>query len=211
MAQAISLPAEARGRAGKGNARACRRAGRIPAIIYGERKEARMIAVGENALLKQLKQRGFHAHVFEIDVGGEKEKVLARDVQYHPVSGRPLHVDFLRFAATSEIDIEVEIAFLNEEKCPGVKKGGVLNVVRYSIELTCRPDAIPERLQFDLSGMDIGDAIHAEDLPLPANVRLAAGEAGETIASITQPTSERAETAAEEVAAPDAETAAKAS
>ncbi len=192
MSETISLAAEVRGRAGKGGARATRRAGSVPAIIYGNRQEPVMIAVSGAQLGLQLRKPGFMTHVFEIDLGGRKERVLPRDVQTDPVSGRPLHVDFMRFAADTKFTVEVAVHFINEDKAPGLKQGGVLNIVQHSIELVCRPDAIPEAVTVDLTGLDLGDVIHLHGLSLPADVELGEADPNATIASIAAPTVEQA-------------------
>jgi large subunit ribosomal protein L25 len=191
MSDVVTLAAEVRGRAGKGGARETRRTGRIPAVIYGNRQEPVSIALDATVLGKLLRRPGFMSHVFEIAVaGGARERVLPREVQHDPVSGRPLHVDFMRFSATTRINVDVEVRFENETKSPGLKKGGVLNVVLHTIELVCRPDAIPEFIPVDLSGLEIGDVVHLDAVTLPADVELGDTDPQATIASITAPSSE---------------------
>lgn len=190
MSDLLTLNAEIRSRAGTGGARETRRGGRIPAVIYGDAQDVLMISLDAGELGRHLRRPGFLTHVFEIDVGGNKERVLPRDVQQDPVSGRPLHVDFMRFGAGTKITVEVDIEFLNEDKAPGLKKGGVLNVVMRSIELVCRPDAIPQSVTVDLAGLDVGDVIHVGAVALPAGAELADTEA--TVASIAAPTTEAA-------------------
>ncbi|MFO1146084.1 MAG: 50S ribosomal protein L25/general stress protein Ctc [Rhodospirillales bacterium] len=198
MADVFSLAAEVRGRAGKGGAREQRRSGRIPAIIYGNKQEPLMIALDGAEMLKHLRRPGFMAHVFEIAVGGRKERVLPREVQHDPVSGKPLHVDFMRFSATTRVDVEVAVRFENEEKSPGLKRGGVLNIVQHSIVLICKPDAIPEYVTVDLDGLDMGDVVHANAITLPEGVEFSEDDPQATIASIAAPSTE-------EVAEPEAE------
>ena len=206
MADVVTLAAEARGRAGKGGAREQRRAGRIPAVIYGDRQEPLMIALDSTEMLKQLRRPGFMAHVFEIVIGGRKERVLPREVQHDPVSGKPLHIDFMRFSASTRINVAVEVRFENEDKAPGLKKGGVLNVVHHTIELICKPDAIPEFIRVDLTGLEMGAVIHLDALTLPPDVEIGEDDPQATIASVAAPsTGEVAEPAAEE----EAETAEK--
>jgi large subunit ribosomal protein L25 len=197
MSDTIPLTAEVRARAGKGGARETRRAGRIPAIIYGNRQEPMMIAVDEAQLNLQLRKPGFMAHVFEIELAGRKERVLPRDVQNDPVSGRPLHVDFMRFSAETRVTVAVEVRFVNDDKAPGLRLGGVLNVVQHSIDLVCRPDAIPEAITVDLTGLQLGDVIHLDGVSLPADVELGESDPKATIASIAAPTSEVVAEAAE--------------
>jgi large subunit ribosomal protein L25 len=199
MSDVVSLVADVRGRAGKGGAREQRRAGRIPAVIYGNNQEPMLIAIDGTELYKHLRRPGFLSHVFEINLGGVKERVLPRQVQHDPVSGKPLHVDFMRFSETTTFHVQVEVKFENEAKSPGLKKGGVLNIVHHTLDLVCMPDAIPESIIVDLTGLDLGDVIHADSLNLPAGVELGEADPEETIASIAAPsTAEAAEETVEE-------------
>jgi large subunit ribosomal protein L25 len=200
MADTISLAAEARERAGKGAARQTRRDGRIPAVIYGNKQAPVMISLESKGLLKQIRGHGFFSHVFEIDIDGTKERVLARDLQKDPVTEAPLHVDFMRFSATTTFEVDVELVFENEEESPGLKFGGVLNVVMRTIPLICRPDAIPESISVDLTGLEIGDVIHIGKLSIPASAELAitdpeATVAAPTIASVEEEEAEEGEEA----------------
>ena len=190
MADVFSLAAEVRGRAGKGGAREQRRAGRVPAVIYGNKQDPLMIALDGAEMLKHLRRPGFMTHVFEIAVDGRKERVLPREVQHDPVSGKPLHVDFMRFSATKRVDVEVVVRFANEDKSPGLKRGGVLNIVRHSIVLFCKPDAIPEYVEVDISGLDMADVVHLDALSLPEGVEIGEDDPQATIASIAAPSSE---------------------
>ncbi len=190
MTDTETLSAALRNRAGKGGARAVRREGRVPAVIYGNRQDARMISLDGAELTQQLRRPGFLTHVYEIDVDGAKERVLAREVQSDPVTGRPLHVDFMRFGAATKFTVAVEVRFENEAKSPGLKKGGVLNVVMREVELVCSPDAIPQFLSVDVAGLDIGDVVHIGALTLPAGVELAITDEDATVASIAAPTTE---------------------
>jgi large subunit ribosomal protein L25 len=188
MADTISFVAETRERAGKGAARQTRRDGRVPAVIYGNKQAPVMISLESKELLKQIRGLGFFSHVFEIDVGGNKERVLARDLQKDPVTDSPLHVDFMRFSATTRFEVDVEVVFENEEESPGLKFGGVLNVVMRTIPLICRPDAIPERIGVDLTGLEVGDVIHIGKLSIPASAELAITDPEATVATIAAPT-----------------------
>ena len=190
MANTISLAAVARERAGKGAARQTRRAGRVPAVIYGNKQAPVMISLEEKQLLKQVRALGFFSHVFEIDVAGNKEQVLARDLQKDPVTDFPIHVDFMRFSATTRFEVDVEVRFENEEESPGLKFGGVLNVVMRTIPLICRPDAIPESISVDLTGLEVGDVVHISDLKIPADTELAVADPEATVASVAPPTVE---------------------
>ena len=188
MADTISFAAETRERAGKGAARQTRRDGRVPAVIYGNKQAPVMISLESKALLKQVRGHGFFSHVFEIDVGGKKEKVLARDLQKDPVTDAPLHVDFMRFSATTRFEVDVEVMFENEEESPGLKFGGVLNVVMRTIPLICRPDAIPESISVDLTGLEVGDVVHIAKLSIPDGAELAIADPEATVATIAAPT-----------------------
>jgi len=187
MAQAHQLNAELRERAGKGAARAVRRAGRVPAVIYGNKQEPVLISLDPVDLMKEYASSGFFSHVYEIAVGGETYKVLARDLQTHPIKDHPIHVDFMRFSAKTRLAVNVYVEFTNEEECPGLKEGGVLNVVRHEVELRCSPDSIPESLIADLSGLQIGDSLHISSIALPDGVELTI-DRDFTVATIAAPT-----------------------
>ena len=160
MVQTIRIEAEAREQAGKGAARATRRGGLVPAVIYGAKQEATLIALDPRDVMKELHKGGWQSHLYEVAVkGGGTERTLMRDIQFHPVTDRPLHVDFQRLAAGQRIRVRVPVAFLNEDTCPGLKAGGVLNPVRREIEVLADPDAVPEAFQIDLAEAGIGDSL----------------------------------------------------
>ena len=188
MAEAIALAVEARDRAGKGAARATRRAGRVPAIVYGDKRPPRMVSLDPRELERHLKRTGFFSRVYEVSVDGEGERVLAREVQLHPVSDQPLHVDFLRVTADTVVNVEVEVVFEGEEACPGLRRGGVLNIVRHAVELSCSALAIPSVITASLEGLDIGDSIHISHVELPQGVRPTVTDRDFTIATIAAPT-----------------------
>ena len=187
MAQTHTLIAELRERAGKGAARAVRRAGRVPAVIYGNKQDPVLVSLEPVALMKEMHRPGFFAHVYEVAVGSDTYKVLARDLQTHPINGIPMHVDFMRFSAKTRLAVEVVVEFINEDTCPGLKAGGVLNVVRHEVELRCSPDNIPETLIADLAGLDIGDSLHISAVTLPEGVEVTV-DRDFTIATIAAPT-----------------------
>ncbi len=195
MADINVFPAEARERAGKGAARALRRDGRVPAVIYGNKIEPVLISLDPIRLHQELHKPGFFGRVFEVRVGKNRHRVLARDVQFDPVSDRPLHVDFMRFSADTRIQVEVAVNFLNEEDAPGIKRGGVLNVVRREIEMICSPESIPESIIVDLAGLEIGDSVHVSDVDIPDDVELAIADRDFTIATIAAPTAVKDEAA----------------
>lgn len=205
MADIVELPAQSRERAGKGPARATRRAGQVPGVIYGAKQDPNLIAVEERLLNKLLHQGGFFSTLFDVKVNGKAERVLARDVQFDPVSDKPVHIDFLRVSATTSVHVDVPVHFVNEDKCPGIKGGGVLNVVRHEVELTCRADAIPPHIEVDLAGLDIGDGVHISQVKLPEGVHPTITDRDFTIATIAAPTVVREETAAEQGATAEGE------
>ncbi len=188
MVDVTSVVAELRDRAGKGAARATRKAGRVPAVIYGNKQEPLMISLDPIQLTKELNSGSFFTRIYEIEAGSSKEKVLPRDVQFHPVSDRPLHVDFMRFGPKTKFNVEVNVVFENEEECPGLREGGVLNVVRYAVELRCSPDSIPESITADLTGYNIGDSIHISEITLPDGVTPTITDRDFTVATIAPPT-----------------------
>lgn len=193
MSDIISIAAERRARVGKGGAREIRRSARVPAIIYGSDREPTPISVDDRELLKQMRGGAFFSNVYEIDVAGEKHRVLARDLQRHPVSGAPMHVDFMRFSASTRVQVDVNIVFVNEEAAPGLKHGGVLNIVSHSVPLICNPSDIPQNLTVDLTGLEIGDVIHVTSLSIPASAELDIADPEATIATIAAPTVATAE------------------
>jgi len=188
MANIMSFPAEARDRAGKGAARAARREGRVPGVIYGNKQDPVMITVDPIELWKQVNAPGFFGRVYEIEVDGKTHRVLPRDLQLDPVTDQPIHVDFMRFSASTRVNVEVVVHFLNEDDCPGLRGGGVLNVVRHTVELLCAPDNIPETLEADLTGLEIGDSIHISAIALPEGVEPTIADRDFTVATIAAPT-----------------------
>ena len=188
MADIGVLAAQARSGAGKGIARAARRAGQVPAVIYGNNEEPVLITVDDRELRKTISRPGFFIHLMDIDIDGAKHRVLPRDTQLHPVTDAPLHVDFLRYNPNRKLTVEVPVTFLNEEDCPGLREGGMLNIVRHAIEILCTADAMPEGFDIDLSGLVVGDAIHASALTLTPGVELTITDRDFTIATIAAPT-----------------------
>lgn len=188
MADIMTLSAEARPRSGKGTAREARRNGRIPAIIYGNKEEPLAITVERKLLVQELGKSGFFISLLDVDVDGTKHRVLPRDTQYHPVTDVPMHVDFLRYSADRKITVEVPVHFQNEEESPGLKAGGVINIVRHAIEVLCTADQIPDGFEVDLAGLEIGDSVHASTLALPQGVELTITDRDFTIATIAAPT-----------------------
>jgi large subunit ribosomal protein L25 len=167
-------------------------------VIYGAKKEPTAIAVSEKDLTKEIHAGGFFARLYDVQVGKKKERVLARDVQFHPVTDRPIHVDFLRVSAASSVTVAVPCSFINEDVCPGLTKGGVLNVVRYELELVCRADAIPSEIEIDLTGFDFGEGVHISHVSLPDGVESAITDRDFTICTIAAPVVHTEETTEEE-------------
>jgi large subunit ribosomal protein L25 len=187
------LSAEPRAQAGKGAARAIRRSGRVPAIIYGADIDPAPISLDPRELSRALASRGFLASLVDVSVEGAVQRALPRDVQYHPVTGAPLHVDFLRVRGTSRVRVEVPVVFINREMSPGLRRGGILNVVRHAIELNCPVDSIPHRLVVDLDGLDIGNSVHISAVALPEGCRPRIADRDFTIASIAASSAVREE------------------
>ena len=187
MSETLHLPAETRERAGKGASRALRREGRTPAVIYGGNQDPIAIHVEEKELRRQLGTGHFFNSIVELTVGGEAVRTLPKDVAFHPVSERPLHADFLRVSANASVEVLVPVVFINEAKSPGLKKGGVLNIVRHELDLICEADKIPDDIAVDVSGVDIGDSIHISSVTLPAGSRSAITDRDFTIATIVAP------------------------
>jgi large subunit ribosomal protein L25 len=193
MSDTLTLPAETRERAGKGASRALRREGRVPAVVYGGKEEPLAIHVEAKELIRQLGTGHFFNSVVEVEVGGNKFRTLPKDVAFHPVSDRPLHVDFLRLSADSKVNVEVPVLFINEAGSPGLKRGGVLNVVRHELELVCESDKIPDDIAIDVTGLDIGDSIHISHVTLPAGSVSAITDRDFTIATIVAPSGLKSE------------------
>lgn len=192
MSEALTLPAETR-RAGKGASRALRREGRVPAVVYGGNDEVLVIHVEAKELSRQLGTGHFLNSIVEIELGGKKVRTLPKDVAFHPVSERPLHVDFLRLAADAKVTVAVPVVFINEEDSPGLKRGGVLNVVRHDLELVCDSHSIPSDITIDLTGLEVGDSIHIAQVALPAGSVSAITDRDFTIATIVAPSAMKSE------------------
>lgn len=187
MSEQLTLSAEARERAGKGASRHLRREGRVPAVIYGANEDPVSIHVEEKGLVKMLKTGHFMNSTVSIDVGGSATLTLPKDVQFHPVTDRPLHVDFLRIGEHSQVHVNVPVRFENEAKSPGLKKGAVLNIVRHELELIVDAAEIPDDIVVDLTGYEIGDSIHLSNIQLPAGAKSAIDDRDFTIATVVAP------------------------
>ena len=204
MPETTTLSAEKRTLIGKGAARATRRIGRVPGIIYGGDGEPMPISLEPRELSRALARRGFLATVVEVKVDDAVHRTLPREVQYHPATDEPLHVDFMRVGADTEVTVTVPAAFINQELSIGLRRGGILNIVRHGIALICQVDNIPEQLVVDLDGLDIGDSVHISALTLPAGSRLTITDRDFTIASIAASSAVREEATAAASAPPPA-------
>jgi large subunit ribosomal protein L25 len=207
MSDQLTLPAETRDRAGKGASRALRRDGRVPAVVYGEKKEPLSIHVEEKLLTKMLHTGHFMNSVVMIDLSGKAHRTLPKAVDFHPVSSRPIHVDFLRIGEHTKVTVAVPVRFDNEEASPGLKRGGVLNVVQHELEITCDAAHIPSEIHVALDGLEIGDSIHISQIALPKGVEPTNQDEDFTVATIVAPSAMKSEEdeAAEAAAAAEGE------
>ncbi len=171
--------------------------GMVPGIIYGKGSEPSKIALEDKILKKLMNTGSFYSTIIDIDIDGKIEKILPKQLQYHPVSDRLIHFDFLRVQENTKVNVEIPVEFLNQEKCPGLKKGGVLNTVRRLVELTCNANNIPSKLEFDLIESEIGDAIKISSIGLPEGVSPTISDRDFVIATLVPPTVE-VETKSEE-------------
>ncbi len=201
MSDQLVLSAETRDRGGKGASRELRRNGRVPAVVYGGKEEPLMIHVEEKLLMKQLMTGHFMNSIVMIEVDGKKVRTLPKDVAFHPVKDRPIHADFLRISKDAKVTVAVPVLFINEEASPGLKRGGVLNIVRHELELICDSDKMPDDIQIDVTGYDVGDSIHISNVTLPKGSESAITDRDFTIATIVAPSAMKStagDTASEE-------------
>ena len=179
------IEVSARERTTTGGVRTLRQSGMVPGVVYGNDREPAMVAIDRRVVVKELNRGGFMGRVYELNLDGRKQRCLPRDVQLHPVTDVPLHVDFLRLADDAKIAVMVPVHFANEELCAGLKRGGVLNIVRHEVELLCPNNHIPEFIEIDLAGSDIGDSLKISDVKLPGDVEATISDRDFTIATIT--------------------------
>ena len=205
MANNHVMQAQVKEKSGKGTARELRRNGFIPAVIYGVGSEPEHLAVSARDLGAALRLGHFFTTTQEVEIGGKKTKVLAREIQRHPVSEVPMHIDFIRYNAKQMMHVNVMTKVIGEDTCPGIKLGGVLQLIETDIEVVCRADSIPSEIVIDISGLNIGESIHLSSLTLPEGVKAAVTDRDLTIASII---ATRTSTMATMDAEADAETAA---
>ena len=188
MSGNTTMTAEPRDRAGKGAARATRRSGRVPAVIYGDHKDPILVSVEPVELMRHLHKPGFFSMLMDLNVAGDHHRVLPRDVQFHPVTDAPLHVDFMRIGKGTRITVMIPVQVEDEDKCKGIKRGGVLNQVRHEVEVRCDPENIPDMIVLSLEGLDIGDALRISDAGLPADVKPTITDRDFVLVTIAAPT-----------------------
>ena len=200
MLNTHSLKAEERTAVGTGSARALRKNNTVPVVIYGAGKQQILCAVSQKEITMQYHKNGFMSHMFDIEVGKKKYRALPKAVQLHPVTDNILHVDFVHVDEKEKIKINVTLHFINEDKCPGIKQGGILNVVRHDLEVYCLPSNIPENINIDVAALTVGQSIHVKDIKLPEGVEtkvdLDATVAAIASGKITEESSEASEEAA---------------
>ena len=202
MSEQLTLPAEVRDRAGKGASRALRREGRVPAVVYGEKKEPLSVHVEEKLLVKMLNTGHFMNSVVMVELDGKANRTLPKAVDFHPVTSRPIHVDFLRIGEHAQVTVAIPVRFDNEEASPGLKRGGVLNIVQHELELICDAAHIPDEIHIPLDGLEIGDSIHISDVKLPEGTKAAIDDRDFTVATVVAPSAMKQ---GEEEAAPEGE------
>lgn len=201
MANVISIKADGRDRVGKGASRQARRDGFVPAVIYGDKKDPEAIQIPLNEVIRLLNRGGFMSHTYEIDVDGKKTNVLPRDLQVHPVSDIPLHIDFLRLAKGGTVVMEIPVHVVGEEESPGLKRGGVINHTRHEIELEVPNDNIPEAIEVSVAGLDLNEAIKISNVELPKGCKPTITDRDFTILAVVAPSGlKSSENAAEEEA-----------
>lgn len=191
----VVLDVAVRENLGTGGARAARREGLVPGVIYGGGQDPVAVSLKHNEVLKALNTGNLISKMVKLSNGGKKQFAITQDIQFHPVSEKPLHIDFYRVKEDSEITVEVGTTFVNEDTCPGLKTGGTLNVVRYTIEVVCPAGAIPETIEVDLGELEIGDSLHISDLKFPEGVRSAITDRDPTVLTVVQTRGEEAEEA----------------
>ncbi|MRG70648.1 50S ribosomal protein L25/general stress protein Ctc [Alphaproteobacteria bacterium HT1-32] len=187
MAATATFTAEPRDQVGKGAARAVRRTGKVPGVIYGDGKAAVSLSMDKKELAMALNNPGFFNTICEVTVGKENYRVLPKDVQLHPVSDQALHIDFLRIGKNTKLHVDIPVVFEGEEQSRGLKAGGVLNIVRHEVAVICNPDDLPEALILDVSAGEIGDSLHVSAITLPKGVELQITDRDFTIATIAAP------------------------
>ncbi|MDR1561098.1 MAG: 50S ribosomal protein L25/general stress protein Ctc [Holosporaceae bacterium] len=185
----VVLEAKGKSVGGTGAARRCRREGFIPCIIYGDKKPSESICISKDLLSKYVHRSNFFSTVFVINgVGKKDQRFVAKDIQFHPVTDNPIHIDFMRVGKNSKVTVRVPLAFINEAASPGLKMGGVLNVLIHEVDVVCDPESIPEKIEVDLTGFEFHHTVHAYNIKLGENINLPVGCKNFTIATVVAPT-----------------------
>ncbi len=187
MSEISQLEASLRTHVGTGAARAARRKGLVPCIIYGQKLEPEAITLDFNIMQQRIKTGRFYTTLFDINIDGQIIRVLPRDIQFDRIRDFPIHIDFMRLTESSKISVEIPVKFVNEEESLGLKRGGALNIVRHEIQLMCPATAIPDEINIDISGLDIGDSLHVSAVTLPDGVTTTITDRDFTIVTITSP------------------------
>ena len=187
MSSIHAIEAQNRTANGTGGARATRREGLVPGVVYGNKQENQYIAIDPRSISKELYKPGFFSRLFALVVDGKTQHVLAKDIQLHPVTDAPMHIDFLRVAKDAKIHVNIPVHIINDDKAPGVKKGGIVNVVHHTLEVICPTDSIPSEITVDLAGLEAGHAVHLTDIKLPKGVTAAHPDRDNTLVSIVAP------------------------
>ena len=200
MVNTAPLKAEKRTTLGKGSSRLLRREGKTPGVVYGDKKKPISISIITSELNAELRKPGFLTRLYDLEIEKEKVRVLPQDILLHPVNNKAEHIDFLRVNENTKVTIEIPVSFINEEGSPGIKRGGILNVTRFNVEVVCPVTSIPEKFDFDLTGLEIGDSIHFSDIHIDESIKPTIADRDFTIASIVAPSilTEAEETEAEE-------------
>ena len=206
MKEIIKINADIRSRTGTGMSRESRSNAKIPGIIYGEKKDPIPISIDEKNLKAQISDSGFFSRQCEIQLADKSFKVLPKDIQLHPVKENILHIDFLRVGENTTVTLFVPVKFINENECEGIKLGGVLNIVRHEVELKSPVSKIPEFLEANLSGLEIGDSIHISSIKLDEGVKATIQDRDFTIATVAPPTVMKVEESTQEVESGEGET-----
>ncbi len=191
MTNISTIEAQVRTLVGTGGARAVRREGRLPGVIYGGGKDPVMISIDPRTIAKDARNSAFFAKLYELNVDGQKERVLPRDLQLHVVKDHPIHIDFLRVSKGDRLNVSIPLVFINEDKAPGIKQGGMLNIVVHEIELSCSAENIPEKIEFDLTGRGMHESVHLSDLNLPTGAVVVHADRDNTVATIIAPSAVR--------------------
>ena len=201
--ETIDLNASLREKVGKGSARFARRNGLVPAVIYGNKESALPISVDSKSWKQFVQKQGIFGQLFNINVSDKNYFVLPRDIQFHPISEETMHIDFLRVTDKSKVNVGIIVEFINEDKCTGLKLGGVLNVVRSQVELTCPATGIPEKIVVNLEGLNVGDTIHISSIELPENCTPTITDRDFTVATIASPRGGMSDSDEEELTSTD--------